>query len=993
VSNRRRNLFILAFVALLMIGSGIVIATKKTTLGLDLQGGTELIFQARPTPQNPTIDGSDIDRAIEIIRKRTDAFGVSEPEISRVGSDSIRVGLPNVSNATTASQQVGQTAQLYFYDWEPNVIPNPAKTNVPRSESSFGRLYDAVKLASQQQPNCFENKCTTAGPQYYLFNSQTHQWVAGPTDKQKDLFSELPGQKQPPNSVILTVPQGTLVVEKEGLNGQPAPDSPNDPSAEWFVIRDRPALSGTDITDPKPNFDQFNQPTVTFNFTDTGREEFSDVTKAIAQRGLQSAPPGVAGNSQLADQYSGHFAIVLDQQIKSRPIINFVENPNGIDGRNGAEINGLSLDESQNLAKILQFGALPVDLTQISSSTVSATLGQEALDQGLKAGIVGVILVCLFLLAYYRFLGLVAVIGLAIYGVIFFALIKLIPITLTLPGIAGLILTIGVAADANIVIFERIKEEARGGKSMLSAIAAGYRRGIATIVDANVITLITAFILFALATANVKGFAFTLGVGTIASLFTAVVFTQAFLGLFGRAHFLRSPAMLGAGPQRVRWRFDFSKASKYFFTLSGCILLVGAISFATKQLNLGIDFEGGSRITVGLQKPATVDDVRSTVEGAGISQPEITKATNEQLGTNVFEIDSKASPEEIQTVQPALQSQYGIVANGFNSTTVGPTFGQQVARSAIEAIIFSLLVICAYVAFRFEPKYAVPVIIAVIHDILITGGVYSLTGREVTSGTVAAFLTILGYSLYDTVIVFDRVRENVPRLPRATFSQIVNRSMSEVLTRSLITGLSSVFLVTVLFIFGGATLKDFAFAMMVGLASGTYSSIFIASPVLTHWKEREPAYRRRRERIEEQMGYVPAFPEENVIARVEGGPEEPVRAETPVPAAPAPSRSQVPGIVPEPPAPVPPPPAPAEPEPPAPVGAPRDTGAEGGDGQARGGDGGAETGGDGAEGAERAAESDRPELSEASAAALRRVREQQSGGRRQRRRKKHGRNR
>jgi SecD/SecF fusion protein len=995
VSNRRRNIFILAFVALLVIGSGIVVASKKTTLGLDLKGGTELIFQARPTPQNPSIDGSDIDRAIEIIRKRTDAFGVSEPEISRVGSDSIRVGLPDVSNATTASQQVGQTAQLYFYDWEPNVIPNPAKTNVPRSESTFGRLYDAVKLASQQQPNCFENKCTTAGPRYYLFNSQTHQYIAGPTETPKDLFSELPGQKRPPNSEILTVPQGTVVVEKEGLNGNAAPDNPNDPSAEWFVIRDRPALSGTDITDPKPSFDQFDQPIVTFNFTDTGRTEFSDVTKAIAQRGLQNAPPGVAGNSQLADQYSGHFAIVLDQQIKSRPIVNFVENPNGIDGRTGAEINGLSLDESQNLAKILQFGALPVDLTQISSSTVSATLGQQALDQGLKAGIVGLILVCLFLLVYYRFLGFVAVVGLAIYGLLFFALIKLIPITLTLPGIAGLILTIGVAADANIVIFERIKEEARGGKSMLSAISAGYRRGIATIVDANVITLITAFILFALATANVKGFAFTLGVGTIASLFTAVVFTQAFLGLFGRAHFLRSPAALGAREQRFKWRFDFSKASRYFFTLSGCILLIGAISFATKQLNLGIDFEGGSRITVGLQQAASVNDVRSTVDSAGISDAEITKATNKQLGTNVFEIDSKASPEEIQGVQPALQSKYGIVPNGFNSTTVGPTFGQQVARSAIEAIIFSLLVICAYVAFRFEPKYAVPVIIALIHDILITGGVYSLTGREVTSGTVAAFLTILGYSLYDTVIVFDRIRENVPRLPRATFSQIVNRSMSEVLTRSLITGLASVFLVTVLFIFGGATLKDFAFAMMVGLASGTYSSIFIASPVLTHWKEREPAYRRRRERIAEQMrGVVPAFPEDNVIARVEGGPEEEEEAarEPVAPAAPAPSRSQVPGVVPEPPGPVAPPPAPTErPEAPTPVGAPsrRDPGPDGGDGATGDGADG-EAAPDGNGGAEQP---ERPELSEASAAALRRVREQQGGGRRQRRRKKHGRNR
>ena len=165
MSNRRRNLFVLAFVGLLIIASGIVVATKKTTLGLDLKGGTELIFQARPTPQNPTIDGADMDRAIEIIRKRTDAFGVSEPEISRIGSDSIRVGLPNVSNAAHASEEVGQTAQLQLYDWEPNIIPNPAKTNVPRSESSFSRLYDAVQLASQQQPNCFDNKCTTAGPQ------------------------------------------------------------------------------------------------------------------------------------------------------------------------------------------------------------------------------------------------------------------------------------------------------------------------------------------------------------------------------------------------------------------------------------------------------------------------------------------------------------------------------------------------------------------------------------------------------------------------------------------------------------------------------------------------------------------------------------------------------------------------------------------------------------------------------------------------------------
>ncbi len=200
------------------------------------------------------------------------------------------------------------------------------------------------------------------------------------------------------------------------------------------------------------------------------------------------------------------------------------------------------------------------------------------------------------------------------------------------------------------------------------------------------------------------------------------------------------------------------------------------------------------------------------------------------------------------------------------------------------AIIFSLLVISAYVAIRFEPKYAIPVIIALLHDILITAGVYSLTGQEVTSGTVAAFLTILGYSMYDTVIVFDRIRENVPRMPRAAFSQIANKSMSEVLTRSLITGLSTVFLVTVLYIFGGATLKDFAFAMMVGVASGAYSSIFIATPVLTHWKEREPAYRARRERLIEEMGRLPTFPEENVVAKL-GDDGEPVPAAAAPPAA------------------------------------------------------------------------------------------------------------
>jgi SecD/SecF fusion protein len=968
MGSRRRNLFVLLFVLGLVIASALVVINKPTRLGLDLRGGTELVYQGRPTPQNPDIQGDDIDRSIEIIRERTDSLGVAEPEISRIGQDSVRVGLPDVQNADRAIAQVGDTAQLHFYDWEPNVIANPNASGDP-ADAPFPRIYDAVQLASQQDPECFEDRCTTNGPTYYLFDSRSKQLAAGPSTVRADLFIDEEAVPPQGRREVVSVPQGTRVVQapQDPSAGGDAPEEQTaggeDPNAaEWFVIQDRPELTGDEIRNPEQNFEPTtNQPVVAFEFTDEGREKFEEVTRGIAERGLNQAPPGTAGNSQAAAQFSDSFAIVLDDEVVSRAIINFVDNPAGIDGRTGAQIEGsFSIQEAQDLAKFLQIGALPIELKLISQSTVSASLGEEALDQGLKAGIAGLILVLLFLLAYYRFLGFVAGLGLLLYGAFFYALIELIPITLTLPGIAGLILTIGVAADSNVVIFERIKEEARAGKSMPSAIAAGYRRGIATIIDANVITIIAAFILFVLSTASVKGFAFTLGVGTIASLFTAVVFTQAFLGLFGRARFLRSPRFLGAGQQRVRWHFDFAGMSRWFFSASGTILLVGAIAFATLQLNLGLDFESGSRITASLQENPSVEDVRGALDRAGISDAEITEAQSEELGPNVIQIQSDIEPEQVPDVQGALEGEFGITEAGFDNQSIGPTFGEQVARGAVLAIVFSLLVICAYVAFRFEPKYAVPVIIAVFHDILITAGVYSLTEREVTSATVAAFLTILGYSLYDTVIVFDRIRENVPRLPRATFSQVVNRSMSEVLTRSLITGLSSVFLVGVLLVFGGQTLKDFAFAMMVGIASGTYSSIFIAAPVLTAWKEREPTYRRRRERIEEQMGRVPAFPEENVIARV----EEPVpAAATPTaPTAPAPPSSPVPGVLPEPPRPV------TPPQPSEPAVAPR-------------GDGTGDTGGE-------------HELSEASAAALRRVQQrQQPKRRRNRRRRKHGRHR
>src|SRR3954468_1965480 len=923
MTDRRRNLIVLAIVGALLLLSLMIIVpsgplAKKTQLGLDLRGGIELIYQAEPTPQVPKVTPQAVSDAINTIRKRTNALGVSESEVQQQGRDTVVVGLPGVKNAARAEQQVGTTAQLQFYDWEPNVIGpdgkelgenavdyGPANTPIPG-------LIDAVKRAAKAKPlaeandvpaagpddkqlqaagidpsntqavrQFYDKKNDTSGKKYYLFN-KNDQLLAGPETSCKDLLSDF-SDKAPPNptpkptkatgpcaaqldalgpsgppagSKIYTAPQGIVIIGAE----RPANLKNTKINSGYYVLEDDSELTGSDIKDPKQNFDpQTNEPIVTFNFSKKGRQAFSRVTRRVAQRGAQTIlPAGVSRQNAFQ-----HFAITLDDQIVSRAYIDFIQNPDGIDGRTGAQINGIgSIQETQDLAQNLRIGALPIRLKLISKTQVSASLGKQALHQGLIAGAVGLLLTTLFLLLFYRVLGLVAMFGLVTYGILLFALIKLIPITMTLPGIAGMILTLGVAADANIVIFERVKEEVRHGRSIPAAIANGYSKALKTIIDANVVTIGVAFILFMLATGGVKGFAFTLGIGTIVSLLTAVLATSAVLGSMARSRLLRSKHMLGVGEERHFWRrFDFIGNSKWFFSMSGVILVAGALAIAGSGVNFGIDFESGSRIVTPLERSASVDQVRTVMSQFGYGDAKIQTVKDPDLGNNVGQISTRTlQPAKVEQIRTALDGRFGVQEGAFSSESIGPTFGAQIARTAGIALVASLILISLYIMLRFEVKYSVPVLIALAHDILITGGVYALTQREVTTSTVAALLTILGYSLYDTIIVFDRVRENAPRMPRATFSQIVNRSMSEVLSRSLATTLCTLLPVCALLLFGGQTLKDFAFALMVGILSGTYSSIFIASPVLTEWKEREPLYRRRRQMVmDDHGGVVPPY--------------------------------------------------------------------------------------------------------------------------------------
>jgi SecD/SecF fusion protein len=872
LASRKRNLIILGLVGALLAASIAVILLMPSRLGLDLAGGIELTYKAQPTNADRKPTDRELQNAIKVINERVNSLGVTEAEVQATGNELITVSLPDVDDPEAAKALVGSTAQMYFYKWEENVVGKPGQsksTTDAKSVSNLGATnqYDAVKLASKQP----SPKNAKGRDKYYLFSTaKGNKLIAGPELTKEDLLSSenaltkksLDG-KQPPDSEILIVPKGYLVVSYDADN--------NGKGIQWFVLRDNVALTGDDVKSAAVGTDSQSGggPAVDLTFSGAGGKKFQETTKQLWNEGNAEATIG---------RKQGHrFSIVLDGKVVSLASIDpgNASLSQGIAGGR-AQITGLSQAEAARVSKQIDLGALPVQLELQSQTTVSASLGKAALDQALIAALAGFALVFLFLLLFYRILGIIAGIALIIYGIFFFAVTKLVGFTFTLPGIAGLVLTLSVAADANIVIFERIKEEIRAGKSMKSAISTGYSKGFSTIVDANVVTLITAFILFVLATAGVRGFAASLGLGTIVSLFTAVIVTSAILGLLSNWRGLERPSALGvqdADEHRQRWRFDFMGKSKIFFSISGAILAAGALAVAGMGLNLGIDFTGGTKIVMGLQKPATEQQVRAIVSKAGASDAKIQRITNDKvLGPYAFQISSDQITQgpEVDGLRRAFDLKFQLKAASTSDTqwavsNVGPTFGAVIAKSALTAIIFSLLVIGGYVTLRFGYKFAVPLLIALSHDILITLGVYALLGQEVSSATVAALLTILGFSLYDTIIVFDRIRENMPRMPRAAFSQITNRSMSEVLTRSLATSLCTALPVLALLILGGSTLKDFAFALLVGTISGTYSSIFIAAPVLTQWKEREPIFKQRRARImEDNNGEVPAFATETI---------------------------------------------------------------------------------------------------------------------------------
>ena len=884
MSTRRSNLLFIGLILVAIVGSALLAIPgsplyQKPKLGLDLQGGLEIVLEAQPPPGRD-LTGADMDRSVSIIRERIDKLGVSEPEVRKQGANQIAIQLPGVSDPERAAEIIGKTAQLELYKFEANLLgPSRSAQGDPIASDSLFNL-----LASQQSLIKGDN-----AREWYLFDDKKKR-AAGPRSTKDEIFKidrlkdELKGGKLPKGWKFMGVPpKETVLICGIGERYCPGVGEPDPRQNYFYLLRYQPndkespvpEMTGEDLKldGTQQDFGQSGEPIVLMEFTDKGAGKFHDVTRKIVQNSRLKS-------SQGRGEVLESFAIVLDGEIKSAPTVDPDENPDGIPGDNGAQITGIGdVGEARDLALVLQTGALPIEFVQVDRTQVSATLGKDSLNEALKASVAGLIIVALFLLVVYRFLGVVAVFGLAIYSILLYAVILLFDVTLSLPGFAGMILAIGVAADANIVIFERIKEEAAERKSIRAAISHGYRKGFATIVDANVVTAITALILFAVATAGVRGFAFMLLLGTALSIVTAVFATRALLGLLAGFKWFDNPKFMGASAQRMaRWQmFDAVGKRRIWFTIAGVLIAASIGSLIFKGLNLGIDFRGGTQITFTTAQPVDVGQVRTEARRFELGDAVIQGRGAEAAGGGFREFQIKAEPltpgQQNRLVQ-ALESEFQVTSSGVRN--VSASFSRDILRGAILAMLVSFLLITIYIAFRFEWRFAVPILRTIANDGLIAIGVYSLSGREVTAATVAAFLTIIGYSIYDTIIIFDRVRENLPLMRRSTVKEIINTSLWETVRRSVATTIIVLLPVGALLLFGGETLQDFAFAIMIGISISAFSTIFIAAPFLAVLLERHPEYGRRKGSEE---AAVPEDGRKAVPVAVDGG--------EPAPAAPA----------------------------------------------------------------------------------------------------------
>ncbi len=595
----------------------------------------------------------------------------------------------------------------------------------------------------------------------------------------------------------------------QAINGE-VPDGyelKKDEDGNPLLLEKTSVMAGDMVSDANVSRDQYGRPSVKLDFTSKGSRLFSNITGANTGRRL---------------------AILLDGQVYSAPVIR--ERISG----GTAEITGnFSMDEAKDLSTVLRTGALPAPIVVAEERTVGPQLGADSIRSGVASTIIGGILVILFMLVYYFIGGLLADIALALNILIVMAALVIMKATLTLPGIAGIGLTIGMAVDANVLINERIREELKQGKSTRTAINNGYSRAFPAILDSNVTTIIAAVLLVWLGSGPVKGFGTTLIIGLLASMFTAIVVTRMLIDLISLKWKHLPLKMLQLVPST---KFDFIKMRKFFYTISIVIIAVGFLVFAKKgSANYGIDFEGGALQELRFQKVVPMDEVRAVLTQLGEKDAIIQQDKKHPRNILIRTKDNKAS-QIIDSLRAKFPNDKAVV---MSVQSVGPVVGKLLKKNAAIAMSLALLSICLYIWFRFRDfAYGIAGVTSLFHDVLVAIAFCALTGRQIDLLIVTAFMTISGYSINDTIVTYDRIRENIRLMRKTSFKDIINISINQTLGRTIWTSITTIAIVLCLFFFGGEVLHDFAYILLVGFISGVYSTIFIASPLVYAWERK-----------------------------------------------------------------------------------------------------------------------------------------------------------
>jgi len=529
-------------------------------------------------------------------------------------------------------------------------------------------------------------------------------------------------------------------------------------------------------------------------------------------------------------------AIVLDGKVLSAPVVQSSLGAN-------FEISGMkNASEARALAAAL-LNPLKNPLLVEEERTVSATLGKETVKQGITAGIAGLALTLVFVLLYYRFAGLIALFGLVLNILILFGAMAMFGFTFTLPGIAGIILTIGVAVDANVLVYERLREELSAGKTVKTAIGAAYEKAFSAIFDANITTLLTALILFWRASGTVKGFAVTLTIGILATLITALLCTRVLFWWFSDAGVIKKLSFMNLIPKKA---FNFLGLRKLAFTFSAILILAGLSTVGMKgDQALGIDFTGGAQLSFQMQNGQRIDqaEAQALINTLDLSKSASSQEETTLTGEELLTIRSATS--DAPKIEAAMISEFEVLSNNPPSReTISASLGSEFLTTAVWALIIGLITIMVYITIRFEFSFALGAFAALLHDILICLGIVVISGQQLSLIHVGAFLTIAGYSINDTIVVFDRIREDL-KTKRGDVKDVMNTAINSTLSRTVLTSMTTFVAVLVLFIYGGAALKDFSFTIMIGVVVGTYSSIFIASPIVYVWTKMRGANLRR----------------------------------------------------------------------------------------------------------------------------------------------------